>query len=205
MQKIDLKKDLKALYSPSAKTVSMVEVPPMRFLMVDGAGDPNTSVAFQQAMEVLFSVSYTLKFLLREVLDIDYGVMPPEGLWWSEDMSRFDASAKDCWLWTLMIMQPDFVTAEHVEQAKAKAAGKKELPALAQLRFETYDEGPSAQILYIGPYAEEGPTVEKIHHFIADSGYTLRGKHHEIYLSDIRRAAPEKWKTVVRQPMGAKS
>ena len=202
MQKIDLKKDLKTLYSPSAKAVSMVKVPAMQFLMVDGAGDPNTSVAFQQAMDVLFSVSYTLKFLLREVLDIDYGVMPPEGLWWSEDMSRFDASAKDRWLWTLMIMQPDFVTVEHVERAKAKAADRKELPALAQLRFETYDEGPSAQILYIGPYAEEGPTVEKIHRFIADSGHALRGKHHEIYLSDIRRAAPEKWKTVVRQPMG---
>ncbi len=202
MGKLDLTKELKHLYAPSAKSVVEVSVPPMQFLMVDGSGDPNTSVPFQQAMESLFSVSYTLKFTRkRDGIEPDYGVMPPEGLWWMEDMARFSVACKDEWLWTLMIRQPDFITHAEVEQAMAQAGKKKELPALGKMRFETFDEGLAVQILHIGPFSEEGPTIIKMHQFITESGHMQRGKHHEIYLSDIRRADPTKWKTVLRQPM----
>lgn len=201
MVKIDLRGQLKYLYNPSAKAVAPIEVPAMRFLMVDGTGDPNTSASFQQAMEALFSISYTAKFMAREELGIDYGVMPPEGLWWMDDMRQFDMATKDRWIWTLMIMQPDFVSADMLERAIVKAGAKKKLPALALTRCELFDEGLAAQILYIGPYSDEGPTVRSIHEYIAGCGRTLHGKHHEIYLTDMRRTAPEKWKTVIRQPM----
>lgn len=201
MPKIDLKKQLKHLYNPSQKEVSVVDVPPMNFLMIDGQGDPNTSEAYQQAIEALFSVSYTLKFMIKKgEAAIDYAVMPLEGLWWAEDMTQFSAENKDAWLWTAMIMQPEYVTEKLFEDAKEQAAKKKDLPALSLIRFEPFHEGKAAQIMHIGPYAEEGPTIEKIHHFIKQQGGELRGKHHEIYLGDPRRTAPERLKTVIRQP-----
>jgi len=201
MEKLDLKAQYKALYAPSVKNVGVVTVPAFQFLAVDGAGDPNTSERYHQAIEALFALSYTLKFLVREVLDIDYGVMPLEGLWWMEDMREFSQDAKDRWLWTAMIMQPAFITPELIERAREQAAKKKALPMLPELRLETVEEGLAAQIMHIGPFSAEGPTIEKVHQFIRDSGHALTGKHHEIYLTDIRRAAPERWKTVVRQPM----
>jgi len=202
MQKIDFKKRLKQLYSAPAKAPVIVDVPAMNFMMTDGTGDPNTSVEFQQAVEVLFSTSYTLKFMIKKgPMAIDYGVPPLEGVWWADDMASFTTGDKASWKWTLMIMQPEYVTAELFEQALEQTRKKKALPALDQLRFESFHEGLSAQVLHVGPFSEEGPTIERLHRFIHDNGYGRNGRHREIYLSDLRRAAPEKWKTIIRQPI----
>lgn len=199
--KVDLKKQLKDLYQPSAKAVVKVDVPSFRFLMIDGEGDPNSSAAYVEAVEALFSVSYTVKFKLKKGPEaIDYAVMPLEGLWWADDMSAFTANDKSRWKWTMMIMQPDFVPPEVIDQAIAELKLKKKLPGLDRLRLESFTEGLCAQTLHIGPFSEEGPTIERVHDFIHEHG-ALSGKHHEIYLSDIRRADPAKWKTIIRQPM----
>jgi hypothetical protein len=174
----------------------------MNFLMIDGEGDPNTSKSFGDAIETLFPLSYTLKFMTKKGPQaIDYGVMPLEGLWWADDMSAFSDGKKDDWKWTLMIMQPEFITQAMVEEAMKEVGRKKKPVSLHLARFETFREGKAAQIMHIGPFSEEGPTIEKVHQFIEENGARRSGKHHEIYLSDIRRAAPEKWKTVVRQPI----
>ncbi len=202
MEKIDYKKQLKHLYGPSATKVEMVDVPHMNFLMVDGEGDPNTSKSFCDAIEALYPLSYTLKFMVKKgPLAIDYGVMPLEALWWADDMSAFSTGNKDAWKWTMMIMQPDFVTGEMVASAIADVKKKKSPVALPKVRFEALAEGTAAQIMHIGPFAEEGPTIEKVHQFIDKRGCTRTGKHHEIYLSDMRKVDPQKWKTVIRQPM----
>jgi hypothetical protein len=186
MEKIDLKKTLKHLYQPSAKEIALVDVPEMNFLMVDGEGDPNTSKSFSDAIEALYPVSYTLKFMVKKgEMGIDYGVMPLEALWWADDLSAFTLGKKDEWKWTVMVMQPDFITREMVNEALAEVARKKNPVSLP----------------HIGHFTTEGPTIEKVHQFIADNGSHQVGKHHEIYLSDLRRTAPEKWKTIVRQPM----
>lgn len=201
MEKIDYKKELKQFYQPSAKEVVLVEIPRMHYLMIDGEGDPNASQAYADAVEALFTVSYTVKFMVkRGSLAIDYGVMPLEGLWWSEDMANFSSGDKSGWKWTMMIMQPPCVPRDLVDEAIAQVRTKKKLAALPHLRYEALDEGRCAQLLHIGPFSEEGPTVAKVHDFIATIG-ELAGKHHEIYLSDIRRADPAKWKTIVRQPL----
>ena len=202
MEKIDYLKQLKHLYAPSAKKVEVVDVPEMNFLMIDGEGDPNTSQAFKDAVEALFSVSYTLKFMVKKgKMAVDYGVLPLQALWWSDDMSAFSTGNKDAWKWTTMIMQPEFITPALVEEAANEVQRKKKLVSLPLLRFEAFKEGKAAQIMHIGPFSEERPTIEKVHSFIENNGSQRVGKHHEIYLSDLRRAAPEKWKTIVRQPM----
>ena len=202
MGKIDYKKELKHLYRPSAKKVETVDVPKMNFLMVDGEGDPNTSQAFQDAVGVLYPLSYTLKFMIkRGEIGIDYGVLPLEGLWWADDMSSFSVENKDGWKWMLMIMQPELVTKEMVLEATENVKAKKNPASLPLVRFESFEEGKVAQIMHVGPFSEEGPTVEKVHALIEENGSQKIGKHHEIYLSDIRRAAPEKWRTIIRQPM----
>jgi hypothetical protein len=202
MEKIDYQKQFKHLYGPSARKVEIVEVPQMNFLMVDGEGDPNTSQSFSGAIEALFPLAYTLKFMVKKgETGVDYGVLPLEALWWSDDMSAFSSGNKDAWKWTVMIRQPEFITRAMVEEATAEVGRKKKPVSLPLVRFESFREGKSAQIMHVGPFSEEGPTIEKVHQFIEESGSQLVGKHHEIYLSDIRRAAPEKWKTIVRQPM----
>jgi hypothetical protein len=202
MEKIDYLKQLKHLYAPSAKKVEIVDVQQMNFLMIDGEGDPNTSQAFRDAVEALFSISYTLKFMVKKgESGVDYGVLPLQALWWSDDPSAFISGNKDAWKWSVMIMQPELITAEMVEKAKNEVQRKKKLASLSLVRFVPFQEGKAAQILHIGPFSEEGPTIEKVHSFIENNGSQRRGKHHEIYLSDIRRAAPEKWKTIIRQPM----
>ncbi len=207
MKKVDYKKELKHLYKPSAKKVEIVDVPQMNFLMIDGMGDPNTSQEYKEAIEALFSVSYTLKFMIKKSEpEIDYGVLPLEGLWWADDMSQFSVEDKSNWKWTAMMMQPEYVTAEKVEKAieqvkKKQMKKKQELPALPKLRFEVYAEGKAAQIMHIGPFSAEAPTIRRIHEFIEEQGGKLSGRHHEIYLSDFRRTAPEKLKTIIRQPM----
>ena len=202
MEKIDLKKQLKHLYKPSAKKMEIVDVPPMNFLMIDGEGDPNTSQEYREAIEALFGMSYTIKFTLKKSDRTDYGVMPLEGLWWTDDMTKFTPDDKSNWKWTAMIMQPGFVTVDDVEKAMEEVAGKKNPPALPKVRFEKFEEGISAQVMHTGPYAEEAPTIKKLHEFIKEQGYELRGKHHEIYLSDPRKCKPESLKTVIRQPVG---
>ena len=201
MEKINYKMKLQHLYKPSVKEVKIVEVPQMNFLMIDGDGGPNHPT-FQNAIEVLFPLSYTLKFMIKKSdIGIDYGVLPLEGLWWADDMSSFIKDKKDDWKWTLMIMQPELITNEMVVEAVNQVRVKKNPTSLPLVRFESINEGKVAQIMHIGPFSEEGPTVQKLHSFIKDSGKKIIGKHHEVYLSDIRRAAPEKWKTIIRQPM----
>ena len=201
MQKNDYKKLFKDFYSAPTREVREVIVPTMNFLMIDGEGDPNTSPSFQQAVEALYTVSYTLKFAIKKSTQTDYGVMPLEGLWWADDMTTFSVDRKSEWKWTLMIMQPEPVTEDRLITTLDEVRKKKNPVALSRLRFESFTEGKAAQIMHVGPFSEEGPTVEKVHAFIEQRGGKLTGKHHEIYLSDIRRAAPEKWKTIIRQPM----
>ena len=202
MEKLDLKKELKHLYQTSAKEVVEVDVPSMNYLMVDGEGDPNTVSAFAKAVETLFTASYTLKFMVKKgTLATDYGVMPLEGLWWADDMSKFSIEDKSNWKGTAMIAQPPFVTRAMLDAALAEVNKKKNPAALSRLRFEAFTEGKCAQILHIGPFSEEGPTIARLHKFIETNGGKLCGKHHEIYLSDIRKAAPGKWKTIIRQPL----
>lgn len=201
MVKTDWKKEMKEYYSPPKKEAVMVDVPEMNFLMVDGAGDPNTSQDYRESIEVLYAMAYTLKFMVKiEDPEHDYSVMPLEGLWWGEDES-FLFDDKSAFEWTSMIMQPEPVTEKHVAEAVKQVKEKKDPVALPKCRFESFHEGLSAQIMHIGPYAEEEPTIKRLHAFIEEHGHGLRGKHHEIYLSDPRRAAPEKLRTVVRQPV----
>ncbi len=201
MEKIDYRKQLKHLYKPSPKKVEFVEVPEMNFLMVDGEGNPNTAKSYKEAVEALYAVSYTLKFMVKKgSIGIDYGVMPLEGLWWMDDMSNFDPDNKDEWKWTSMMMQPELITEDLVKEAVEQVRKKKNPNALDRLRFTAFHEGKAAQLMHIGPFSEEGPNIEKVHNAIAANGFEKTGKHHEIYLSDIRRDAPEKWKTVIRQP-----
>lgn len=202
MTRIDYKKELKSLYCASVKQPALVDVPTLSYLRVDGSGNPNTSSAYQQAVESLFSLAYTLKFAVKKSsATMDYGVMPLEGLWWMDDMSQFSVARKDEWKWTMMIMQPPVVTQSLVETCRSQLARKKDLAALSKVEFAAFSEGKAAQILHVGPFTEEGPTVAKLHAFVAAHGLKLSGKHHEIYLSDVRRAAPAKWKTIIRQPV----
>lgn len=201
MKKIDFKREFKHLYKASAQKAEIVEVHKMNYLMVDGQGNPNNSERFQQGVEALFGLSYTLKFMIKKGdLQIDYGVLPLEGLWWTDDMAEFSVEKKDDWHWTVMIMQPELVSEGLVGEAREQVRVKKKTDFVDEVRFESYVEGRAAQIMHLGPFEGEGPTIEKLHWFIEDSGYSLSGKHHEIYLSDIRRAAPEKWRTIIRQP-----
>jgi hypothetical protein len=200
MDKVDLKKELKSLYNPTAKEVTAIDVPAMNFLAIDGEGSP-ASQQYREAVEALFSVSYQLKFMVKKGRGIDYAVMPLEGLWWVDDMAQYASKSRDEWKWTAMIMQPKYVTAEDVKQAIEQTGKKKNLPALPKLRFESFQEGKAAQIMYTGPFADEGPTIQKIHSYIQKSNHALSGKHHEIYLNDPSRTAPEKLKTILRQPM----
>lgn len=201
VDKIDFKKQLNPLYQASAKSAVQIDVPALNFLMVDGAGDPNTAPGYAEAVEALFSVAYAVKFAVKKgPLGIDYGVMPLEGQWWADDPAAFASGNKAVWQWTMMILQPPFASREIIDKAVAEVAKKKSLPAISKLRFETLEEGRCAQILHIGPFSEEGPTIEMLHRFI-DAAGDKTGKHHEVYLSDIRRTAPARWKTIIRQPM----
>jgi hypothetical protein len=199
--RIDLKKTLKHLYQPSARDVVQVDVPAFRFLMIDGAGDPNTSPQYARAVEALFSVSYTAKFMVKKgPTGIDYAVMPLEGLWWADEMSSFAGNDRAKWRWTMMIHQPSYADDAVLADAIAEVKRKKGLAAVDALRLERFAEGPCAQTLHVGPFTEEGPTIQRVHRFI-EARAALAGKHHEIYLSDFRRADASRWKTIIRQPM----
>jgi hypothetical protein len=200
-----LKSDPAQLLKASAGRVDVVDVPPLTFLMLDGTGNPNTSTAYREAIEALYAASYTLKFALKKAAGRDYRVGPLEGLWWVPGVEQQSfaemMSHKEDWLWAMMIAQPDDVAAEQVAGAIEQARRKRPLPGLARLRCERFHEGLAAQILHVGPYAAEWPTIERLHAFIREQGYHPRGKHHEIYLGDPRRAAPERLRTIIRQPI----
>ena len=198
--KIDLKRELHELYTARRKP-GVVDVPELKFLIIDGHGDPNTSADYGHAIEALYSVAYTLKFTLKKEGSLDFPVMPLEGLWWSEKTDDFIAGRKASWSWTAMLLQPDVVTDELVADATDAASDKRALPAAGLLRLESFSEGLSAQVLHVGPYADEEPTITRLHDFIAEEGYVRRGKHHEIYLGDPRRSAPDRLRTIVRQPI----
>jgi hypothetical protein len=186
MTKLDLRKELKYLYLPSTKKVELVEVPPMKFVMISGeievGQSPGSSPAFQQAMEALYGVTYSLKFIskLRKENPIDYTVMALEALWWVED-GEFDIKRPDNWRWTAMMMQPNHIDNEMYRQAVEQVHKKRNSPALEHLSFETFYEGLSIQIMHIGPYANEPETLVKMDDFARQNGYSYRGKHHEIY------------------------
>jgi hypothetical protein len=197
---VDTADELRKLYR--ARTVpELVEVPTLAFLMIDGHGDPNTSTRFQESVQALYAVSYALKFAVGRDGGPAYRVGPLEGLWWAADVRSFAIEDKSAYDWTLMIRQPTAVTAMLAAETAARVAERKQLPPARELRLEEFTEGSAAQILHLGPYAAEGPTIERLHAFIAAHGYRPCGKHHEIYLGDPRRAAPERLRTIIRQPV----
>lgn len=203
----DLRKELKYLYSPSAKKVEEVVVPGMNFAMIDGCIEPGhgpgTSPAFRESLQALYGISYTLKFMLKKrVLDpVDYPVMALEGLWWVEG-AEFQWGVKDNWVYTVMIMQPDFITPEVFAEGLAQLRKKKgDQPALAQLRLEAFDEGLCVQVMHIGHYSTEPATVARMDEYAQAHGYQMHGRHHEIYLGDPMRADPAKLKTILRHPV----
>ena len=211
MKTLDLKKELKYLYMPSAKKVEIVQVPRLQFAMLDGAiekgSEPGNSASFQEATEALYGISYTLKFMFkkRKTNAIDYPVMALEGLWWVED-GMFDITIKDNWFFTLMILQPEVITPEIFEEGRQQVRKKRgDSAALSKLCLMGFEEGLCMQTLHIGPYATEPATVERMRAFAQENGYRDRvgpnGKHHEIYLGDPRKADPSKLKTVLRHPL----
>lgn len=202
--KIDFKRTMKEFYQPNSKEVVQVDVPEMMFLMIDGIGSPGDSKEYIDALAVLYPIAFKTKFLSK-AKGKDYVVPPLEGLWWADNMDDFTEGNRDKWKWTMMIMQPDWITQDIINEAiKVTQDKKPELSELfPKLRLERYKEGKAAQIMHIGPYSEEGPTIAKIHNFIKDKGGKfdgLKSKHHEIYLSDPRKANPATMKTVIRQP-----
>ncbi len=201
MSKLDLKRAMRRLYFPPAQPV-LVDVPEMQFLEIDGRGDPTTSPAYREGVEALFAVSYGLKFTIKRVEpEDDYTVMPLETLWWTDEKT-FSIDDRSTWRWTAMVAQPPVINEELVRVASHEAVGKQKLPAVRKMRLVTFREGLSAQILHVGRYEDELPTIEKLHAFIAEHDYPVRGRHHEIYLSDPKRCAPERMRTVIRQPVG---
>ncbi len=200
MDKLDLRRELKHLYQPSAKAPVIVDVPAMRFLTVDGIGAIGET-AFQDAIQAIFSLGYPVRFGAKNQLEIDYPVMPLEGLYWNADGGDFDSTKPGRMAWKLMMMIPDAIPESFIETMRTEVAEKKDLPRLADVRVETYAEGPSVQIMYVGAYDKETPTIRRILAYAADEGYEIAGPHHEIYIGDPNRAAPEKLKTVLRYPV----
>jgi hypothetical protein len=199
MDKIDFRRALK--HYQGTRAIEVIDVPAMQFVMVDGAGNPNTAQAYKTAIEWLYSTSYALKFAAKASLGRDYVVPPLEGLWWADEPEDFVARRKDNWRWTMMIMAPDFITHAMFSEAVSKAA-KKLGEAPDTLRLERYDEGRCLQVLHVGSYDDEGPILAQLHGVeMPQRGLAFNGHHHEIYLSDARRTAPSKLKTILRQPV----
>jgi hypothetical protein len=201
IMKVDLKNDI-ASYRARVGTFSVVDVPPLRYLAVDGAGDPNTAAAYGEAVSTIFAVAYRLKFFSKRELDRDYVVMPLEALWWSDDMATFTAGRdKTRWSWTALNLIPEWIAEDQVARALSEADAAS-VPAGSHLRLETLAEGRCVQTLHVGPYDAEGPALAEMHdEFIPSRGLRMTGRHHEIYLSDVRRTAPAKLRTILRQPV----
>jgi hypothetical protein len=200
MQTLDLRKLLKPYFSASAAP-ALLEVPEFSYLMIDGKGNPGTSPDYMAAVQALYSLAYTLKFSLKKTAEVDYPVMALEGLWWADDMASFVQGDRDNWRWTMMILQPEIVSPQGLLSAKAEVERKKPGLPLSAVRLEKFAEGRCAQLMHIGPYAAEGPNIARLHEFVAEKGLQLRGKHHELYLGDPNRTAPENLRTILRQPV----
>lgn len=201
-EKYDVKRAYRELYAPSAREFTLVDVPPMRYLAVDGHGDPNTAAEYADAVEALFSVAYAVKFRSKRELGRDFVVAPLEGLWRADDPAAFVARDKSAWDWTMLVAQPDWIDEPLVAAAVTAARAKGDRPALALVHLRELREGPSAQILHIGSYDGEAPTLARLHdEWMPQRGLAFAGDHHEIYLSDARRTAPEKLRTILRQPV----
>jgi len=200
--KIDLTKTLDS-YRAKRGEFRILDVPARRYLMIDGHGDPNSSPAYTSALEALYPVAYKLKFASRRTLDRDYTVPPLEGLWTADDLDAFTtARDKSLWDWTMMILVPDWIGAELVDAAVAEVGAKKPPARLGEVRLQTLTEGCCVQTLHVGPFDDEGPVLDRMHHeFIPSQGLRLSGTHHEIYVSDFRRTAPAKLRTILRQPV----
>jgi hypothetical protein len=198
----DLRREHPGLYRAPDAPVRLM-VPPLRFLMVDGAGDPGSVPGYADAVGTLYAVSYGVRGLVKQAGGMPWTVMPLEGLWWAADLSVFTAGNRGDWLWTMMIAQPEVVTIDLVEQAVSAAVAKGRAPSADRLRFELLDEGDAVQVMHHGPYTDEGPTIAALHAFIADHGWERVGKHHEVYLNDPRRVAPAAMRTILRQPVAA--
>jgi hypothetical protein len=202
VDKYDVKVAHKALYAPSAREFTTVEVPPLSYLAIDGHGDPNTSSWYAEALEALYGVAYSVKFSSKKERGRDFVVAPLEGLWRAADPTAFVTRDKAYWDWTMLISQPDWITEDDVASAVTRAGAKKPLDSLGKLRMLRLTEGRCVQILHVGPYDDEGPTLHRLHHeFMPAHELTFNGDHHEIYLSDPRRADPAKLKTILRQPV----
>lgn len=201
-QRIDFKKQLDC-YQAARHTFRIIEVPPLQYLMVDGHGDPNTSQEFADATATLYPVAYKLKFASKQDLGRDYVVMPLEALWWADDMETFTSLRdKNRWNWTLMIMVPAWITQDMFSAAVAKVAAGGKPASLDRLRLHALDEGTSVQTLHLGSYDDEAGILDQMHHrFIPEHGLHMTGRHHEIYLSDFRKVAPDKLRTILRQPV----
>ncbi len=201
MEKVDFKKSLKHLYAPSTKDFDVVDVPVMNYLMIDGHGDPNTAQEYEDALETLYAVAYKLKFVSKASAK-DYVVPPLEGLWWAEDYGSFTRGDKGTWDWTMMIMVPDWIDRDVFNKALESVKSTKDLPSLDKLRLELLAEGGCAQIMHVGSYDDEAPTLARLHNeWLPKNGYREAGKHHEIYISDPRKVPSHKLKTVLRQPV----
>ena len=197
--KLELRKTLKEFYNPPPGEVALVELPPMKYIMVDGQGEPGGK-SFQEAMGVLYGIAYTMKFRAKKVLKRDYDMMAPEGLWWMKG-KKIDMTKRDKWLWTLMILVPDFVDDKLFRESVEELRSRKNPPGLERARLATLEERTSVQILHVGPYASEPESIAKLDAFIKENGLKMVGKHHEIYMGDPRRAAPSRLKTVIRHPV----
>jgi hypothetical protein len=206
MKILDLKKELKQFYAPTAKEVVVVDVPAMQFVMLDGAIEPDhrpgDSPSFAEAMQAMYGAAYTLKFMSKKRKEdpIDYPVMAMEGLWWTEN-GEYDLANPRDWQYTLMVMQPAHITAEMFNQALAQLRKKRPSPAIEKLRLAEFAEGRCIQVMHLGPYSEEMVTIQRMDDYAAAHGLSMHGKHHEIYLGDPRRGDPANLKTILRHPV----
>jgi hypothetical protein len=202
MHNFDVKRERRMYYTAKRDTFEVLDVPEMTFLMADGKGNPNTADGYRTAVEALYSTSYAVRAIAKEELDRQHTVGPLEGLWWADDLRVFESRDGDEWNWSMMIVQPDWITRDVVDAALERVRNRKDLEALDRLRFDTFAEGMCVQVLHVGPYDEEAPTIKRMHEeYIPAHKLALRGRHHEIYLGDPRRAAPSKLRTILRQPV----
>jgi len=201
-EKVDFKKLFKKYYSPSIEP-ELIDLPTIQVLSLEGQGAP-ASENFQRAIQAMYGCFFTIKFGRKKAgLGPDYSGAPLEGLWWMKDQTKFDQARPADWLWKLLLWQPDFISQQDLDRARAELKKKKDNPDLGRVKLEKISEGAVVQIMHIGPYSAEAPTIKKLHEFAKNKGFELTGKHHEIYLGDPRRAKPEKLKTIIRQPVKA--
>ena len=205
MQNINHIKELNQLYNQPKNKISLIEVPSLNFLMIDGTGDPNNNPAYSEAIGAVYAIAYKLKFMIKNSpLAVNFKVMPLEGLWWAEDMALFSLEKRSNWKWRMLIMQPKYITDNLFTTALNFVKKKKDLPKLNEVKFKLFKEGLCMQIFHLGPYGEgERETIAKLHTQIESDGFRLNGKHHEIYFNSPLRTASENLRTIIRQPVKA--